>query len=398
MRANVGISHVCGAPAGSAGRAECGTHTLSGRAMPILWIGGFIHVVHHCFTFVQNIPPRVRAGGFPVFFPPFRRGLWPARLAGVGGGDACGGRTAWNWGLDAGGVDAQAALALPIGGEASITLPRLGTLAVVHDRDEKHLDGDVTWVGHFRDYGTDYRVLITSGPKGLAGRISSPDGEFSLLPGNGGAWLRDNQAAGLKPLIQEQDDTIHVQPSASVAQGQPATAAAAPAGLPPAQSVIDLMLVYTPGMVQRYGDGLQTRLNNLVAIANQAYIDSGVHITLRLVHTELVNYSETTNITTAWIDLSSGKGVFANIPALRSQYGADLVQMIRPFYGSVGACGLAGASVPASTTGHYSVVEDGRDMVGNSFSFCQDVALVHELGHNLGANHDRAHTVCSSWL
>ena len=192
--------------------------------------------------------------------------------------------------------NAQAALALPIGGEASITLPRLGTLAVVHDRDEKHLDGDVTWVGHFRDYGTDYRVLITSGPKGLAGRISSPDGEFSLLPGNGGAWLRDNQAAGLKPLIQEQDDTIHVQPSASVAQGQPATAAAAPAGPPPAQSVIDLMLVYTPGMVQRYGDGLQTRLNNLVAIANQAYIDSGVHITLRLVHTELVNYSETTNI------------------------------------------------------------------------------------------------------
>ena len=169
--------------------------------------------------------------------------------------------------------NAQAALALPIGGEASITLPRLGTLAVVHDRDEKHLNGDTTWIGHFRDYGTDYRVLITSGAKGLAGRISSPDGEFSLLPGSGGAWLRDNQAAGLKPLIQDQDDTIHVQPPAAVA-GQPATAAAAPAGPPPAQSVIDLMLVYTPGMVQRYGDALQTRLNNLVAIANQAYIDS----------------------------------------------------------------------------------------------------------------------------
>ena len=43
----------------------------------------------------------------------------------------------------------QAALALPVGGEAAITLPRLGTLTVVHDRQEQHPNGDVTWEGYF---------------------------------------------------------------------------------------------------------------------------------------------------------------------------------------------------------------------------------------------------------
>ncbi len=305
--------------------------------------------------------------------------------------------------------DAAAALALPIGGEAAITLPRLGTLTVVHDREERHPNGDVTWVGYFKGWGDNYRVIITSGPNGTAGRIVSPDGEFSLLPGgSSGAWLRDNSQAGLKPVTQDSDDTVPVPttaPTSSVppglaemaamapatASGQP-TAAAVPATDPNAQATIDLMIVYTAGMVQRYGNGLQTRLNNLVAIANQAYIDSGIHITLRLVYTVEVDYSETTSISTAWLDLSSGSGLFANIPALRTQYGADLVQMIRPYNSSVGVCGLAGQSIPASSTGFYSVSEDGYDMKGG-YANCNDIALTHELGHSMGAAHDRAHAL-----
>jgi hypothetical protein len=166
--------------------------------------------------------------------------------------------------------NARAALALPIGGTASLTLPRLGTLAVVHDRDEAHPNGDITWVGHFAAYGTDYRVLITFGPKGVAGRIATPDGDFSLLPGNGGAWLRDEQAAGAQPFMQPDNDAP-VPPAATKPAGQPATGAAAPAapaGTPPPQSTVDLMLVYTPNAVALFGDGLQTHLNNLVAITN----------------------------------------------------------------------------------------------------------------------------------
>jgi hypothetical protein len=282
-----------------------------------------------CFSFLSaeaSAPPALLVSA----------GAMPAAGAPPGAGDAT--PVAFN---------ARAALALPIGGEASITLPRLGTLAVVHDRDESHPNGDTTWVGFFRDYGTDYRVLITSGAKGLAGRISSPDGEFSLLPGDGGAWLRDEQAAGVQPFMQ-QDNDAPVPPAAAPSQtspvGRPATGAAAPAGAPPPQSTVDLMLVYNSGMVQRYGNGLQTRLNNLVAIANQAYIDSGVHITLRLVHIEPIgDYIATGgSLNGALNDITYGNGVFSGISALRKQYGADLVQLILSSQANLGSISWGG--------------------------------------------------------
>ena len=298
--------------------------------------------------------------------------------------------------------NAQAALALPIGGEAAITLPRLGTLTLVHDRQELHPNGDVTWVGYFKGWGDNYRVVITSGPNGTAGRIVSPDGEFSLLPGgSGGVWLRDNSQAGLNPVIQDSDDTVAVPtaPASSVPAGlaamapatassPPTAAAAAPAADPNVQATIDLMIVYTAGMVQYYGDGLQTRLNNLVAIANQAYIDSGIHITLRLVHSVEVDYVQSGTLNTVLNDLTAGNGLFSNVSALRKQYGADLVTLIiKPTSIFCGGEGLAWSSSPISVDYGYSVFLDLWTVNGCNNN---DLVMAHELGHNMGANHDRA--------
>ncbi len=301
--------------------------------------------------------------------------------------------------------DAKAVLALPIGGEAAITLPRLGTLTVVHDRQEQHPNGDVTWVGYFKGWGDNYRVVITTGPNGTVGRIASPDGEFSLLPGgSSGAWLRDNSQAGLQPVMQDSDDTVPVPttaPTSSVppglaemaamapatASGQP-TAAAVPATDPNAQATIDLMIVYTAGMVQYYGDGLQTRLNNLVAITNQAYIDSGIHITLRLVYSVEVDYVESGGLSPALKDLTAGNGLFSNVSALRKQYGADLVTLIiKPTSIFCGGEGLAWSSSPISVDYGYSVFLDLGTVNGCNNN---DLVMAHELGHNMGANHDRA--------
>ena len=151
------------------------------------------------------------------------------------------------------------------------------------------------------------------------------------------------------------------------------------------------MIVYTAGMVKRYGSGLQTRLNNLVQIANQAYIDSGIAITLNLVYSVEIDYSDTVAISTALHDLTNGAGLFSGIPALRGLYGADLVQLIRPFYYSQSYCGLAwiNSANPTANFG-YSVAEDGSDVGGKPY-YCYDFASVHELGHNMGAAHDRAH-------
>jgi len=281
----------------------------------------------------------------------------------------------------------EALLGLPEGGEARLSLPRLGYFAIVHDRTQRHAGGDATWVGHFKDYGTDYRIVVTVGAHGAAGLVSSPGGEFSLTPGAGKEWLRDQKQAGFQAVPPSPGDT-RVPSSAGSLVLRPSQAAAS---VPAENSTIDLMIVYTPGMAQRYGAGLGTRLNNLVAIANQAYLDSGVGITLRLAHAVEVDYSETTPLNTALDDLTNGAGPLAGVAALRRQYGADLVQLIRPYRQTLNSCGLAwiaGAS-PLAQYG-YSVSEDGPD-AGGSLFYCYDLSLAHELGHNMGAAHDRAH-------
>jgi hypothetical protein len=279
-------------------------------------------------------------------------------------------------------LNAGALLGLPEGGVARLTLPRLGRFDVVYDRTEQHLDGGATWVGHFKEYGSHYRLFLTAGSHGVSGLIVSPDGEFSLAMVDGQERLRDLRQAGFQG----------VSPGADDARRPPAAAAAAAlAAAPPADnSVVDLLIVYTPGMAQRYGDGLRARLDTLVAIANQAYIDSGVRISLRLAHAAQVEYSDTAPIDAALDDLTKGAGSLAGVAALRAQYGADLVQLLRPYRRSIGSCGLAWIGTPPAAQYGYSVAEDGADAEGAPY-YCYDLSLVHELGHNMGAAHDRAH-------
>ena len=78
--------------------------------------------------------------------------------------------------------DAAAALALPIGGEAAITLPRLGTLTVVHDREERHPNGDVTWVGYFKGWGDNSASSLQPGLMARWGVLSARTASFPCCP------------------------------------------------------------------------------------------------------------------------------------------------------------------------------------------------------------------------
>jgi hypothetical protein len=135
---------------------------------------------------------------------------------------------------------------------------------------------------------------------------------------------------------------------------------------------------------------------------NQAYVDSRMSVQLRAVGVKQVSYSDQTTNTTALNYLSNAVGAFANVVALRKQYGADLVTLIRPFYmkaqgrncgvGYVG--GYGGSDIAADADYAYSVVSDGSDVMGTGY-YCTDYTYAHELGHNMGSMHDRA-TVAAS--
>ncbi len=149
-------------------------------------------------------------------------------------------------------------------------------------------------------------------------------------------------------------------------------------------NIIDVMVVYTAAA--RTGAGgtaaMESTINLAVAEANQAYQNSQITQRLRLVHTEEVNYTESGDISTDLDRLHNGSdGFMDNVPGLRNTYAADEVSLITENGG--GYCGLGYMMSNVSISfAEYAYCVVARDCATGYFSF------VHELGHNMGADHD----------
>ncbi len=242
--------------------------------------------------------------------------------------------------------------ALRPGERSLLSLPNGKQFSVQYDSALAGDGGNTTWVGHLNDYGTDFRVMLTYGPQGTMGTILTPDGEFKLQTVGASTWLIDVNRAGLVHAPQHEADWVvpHGAPTSTGAakatlstSNTASTTSVATAADTAGNTTIDLLILYTPGMVTRYGSALSTRLDQVVALANQAYVDSGVSQTVRRVAAVQVNYSDTATPSTALSALAGGSDpALAGVAQLRSQYGADLVTLVRPFNMQYhgGVCGV----------------------------------------------------------
>jgi len=314
---------------------------------------------------------------------------------------------------------------LPQGSTAQFSLPRGVSYELIFDHSIDHPSGNVTWIGHLKDYGDDYRAVITSGEGGVSGRVLTPEGEFLVETDADGEWLIDTQAAGWAPAESAMDDAlipvpkelIHKRlpdagpgtaPDEEPSTGETVKKAPLSNQLDPGDqaattadttlATIDVMILYTPGLATRLGTGLSARLDQLVALSNQAYRDSGIYINLRMVYRQQVSYSDATTNDAALNALTNGSDpALANVASLRNTYGADLVSLIRPFNmnASGGSCGVAwvggygGQPISGYANYGYSVISDGVDVNGSNY-YCLDLSFTHELGHNMGSMHERA--------
>ncbi len=152
----------------------------------------------------------------------------------------------------------------------------------------------------------------------------------------------------------------------------------------PPDSIVDLLIVYSPGVASEYNGDPSARFDHLVEVANKALSDSLVKISFRIAGTQQLNMNESDNISTWLPDAEKGNGVFSDLAQRRSDVGADIVVMFRPFDNG-DTCGLASLG-GANTEGLLS-----KNIYINAnfveFDSCGDITMVHEIGHNLGLGH-----------
>jgi len=168
-----------------------------------------------------------------------------------------------------------------------------------------------------------------------------------------------------------------------------ATDAANPNSVDRSNSIIDVLTLYTPSATAIYPLGVQTRINQLISVANQIYADSGVKITLRPVYHGVVAYHDNEADMDEVLNhlIYKTHSAFNHVDQLRQTYGADLVMLFRPAQPGEGRCGLAPVG-GFGTNGDLT----GAPEQDTAYSYIAvdcpvDVVAAHELGHNMGLTH-----------
>jgi len=268
----------------------------------------------------------------------------------------------------------------------ALDLPATGnaTMRARFVRAEQQGD-NYTWVGKVDTDLGEQAAVVTIGPDAVFGTIPQVHGQPLRLESHAGrTWLVEGH--GRDPMAGADDARVQ-----QIAQQARAAATAKPTPAP----VIDVLVAYTPSMVSRLGSdtAVRTRIAFLEQLANQAFMDTPAKVRIHVVASRLMDYTAASS-NAALLELvtrPSSNATKAQVDAWRDQYGADLVVALRAYdartqhdCGQAWIGGYHGA--PYVETSGFSVVADGS----NGGDTCPDDAFVHQLGHNLGGQHDRA--------
>jgi hypothetical protein len=156
----------------------------------------------------------------------------------------------------------------------------------------------------------------------------------------------------------------------------------------PSNVNVDLLVLYSNTAAALYPGGIDTRIQHMLAVSNQAYSDSTVGITLRLAHKTAVSYGDSANSNTALSAFQQNAAPFTSAESLRTQYGADMAVLLRPYVndGIAGLAYVGGTGTQGNLSGHK------RWMYSHISVNTADYVLAHELGHNFGLAHSRLQT------
>jgi len=311
------------------------------------------------------------------------------------------------------------------GSEVALPLPGGVTEVAIltHSRVDEH--GFQQIAGVSRMDGVAYPVLLTVSPEAVFGSLITPRGDYQILTRAGRTHILDPRAAGVvAPTGDDQmappadvtgtgqaDPTV--QPVTQAILRRMGSGASMPSGgggsLPPSQPVplppntvdttLNVLVTYSDSFAASWGSeqSARTRIANLMELANTAHGNSGTGVRFRVVGWRRINVSDDTP-QTQLDNLRLDTGGFQGTASQKAQQGAAMTVFFAPLNEvtvATNTCGIA--YVPAAFAGGlnayrqqvpaltFAALNDGQW----NTQYCESLSLAHELGHLLGAVHDK---------
>ncbi|MDP2914015.1 MAG: zinc-dependent metalloprotease family protein [Candidatus Aminicenantes bacterium] len=249
----------------------------------------------------------------------------------------------------------------------------LGTI----DRVETDVNGVLAV--RARIQGADGYLLLSSDKGRSLGRLVLPERreyEISCV-GGGTTHIIQEFAPGSRIAL---DDGPPLIPPATALSGSvlPPLGVESPAA---ANTRIDVMIPYTPAARDHAnaGSGINNFINLAMQLGQLGMDNSLVEITLRLVYSALIDYTESGS---SYTDLdrltNTADGYMDQVHTWRNTYGADLVHLLTKVE-DVGGLGWLLNTVAGSPSYAFSL--------GRIQQISWGYTTVHELGHNMGCGH-----------
>ena len=235
-----------------------------------------------------------------------------------------------------------------------------------------------TWVGTVD--GAEGSVVVLTKARGVVTGFVNYEGQI----------LEIQPAAGGKHVLYSVDESKLPKGEpvrAPKLQGDAVGATVADTGISgttDGTSVVqDVLVLYTAASANRYGQAsIESQIQSAIQSANQAYQNSEVGITLRLVGLQQSTIVEQSNMDSTVNVLQADSGV----ARIRDEAAADMVMLVSE---NSDYCGLA--NLMTSNSSSFAPYAFGA-----VYSSClSNQSLAHELGHQQGLMHDRSSS--SGW-